>query len=78
MFEVKAPMLGQSGMPITLEQWFFKEGEHVNKGESLFELSNEKLNQEIESPVSGTIEKLIAPVGEEVEVGALLATIKED
>jgi len=78
MFEVKAPMLGQSGMPITLEQWFYKEGDRVEKGTSLFELSNEKLNQEIEATVSGVMEKIIVEPGTEVEVGDLLATIKED
>ena len=65
MYEVLAPNLGQSGMAVRIEKWKKKEGEKIEKGELLFELSNEKLSQEVESPVSGTIIKLLVQEGEE-------------
>lgn len=77
MVEVQIPMLGQSGMDVKIESWLIDEGEFVQKGDSLYELSNEKLNQEIESPVSGTLVKILKQTGESVSVGDIIAYIKE-
>lgn len=77
MVEVQVPMLGQSGMDVKIEVWLVEEGEHIEKGEPLYELSNEKLNQEIESPATGILVKILAPEGETVEVGDILAHIEE-
>lgn len=77
MVEVQIPMLGQSGMDVKIEKWMAKEGDHVTKGETLYELSNEKLNQEIESPATGTLSKILVPEGETVGVGDIVANIEE-
>jgi len=76
--EIQAPNLGQSGMDITIQTWMKKIGEHVEKGEMLYELSNEKLTQEIESPATGTLTKINIEEGEVVEVGAIIGEIEED
>lgn len=76
--EVQAPNLGQTGMDITIQTWFKKVGDHVEKGEALYELSNEKLSQEIESPATGTLVKIDIQEGDLVSVGAILGQIKED
>lgn len=75
MTQVTAPDLGQSGMDIKIEQWFKNVGDKVEKGEPLFEISNEKLTQEIESPASGTLTKIIVPAGEMAATGALIGEI---
>jgi biotin carboxyl carrier protein len=77
MVEIQVPNLGQSGMDVKLERWFVKEGDHIEKGSPLYELSNEKLTQEIESPVSGTLTKILVPEGETTPVGAIIGQIEE-
>lgn len=77
MVEVQVPMIGQSGMDVKIEVWLAEEGTHVEKGEPLYELSNEKLNQEIESPATGILAKILVPEGETVAVGDILAHIEE-
>ena len=75
--EVQSPNLGQSGMDITIRAWLKKVGDRVEKGEPLYELSNEKLSQEIESPATGTLVKIIVDEGEVVAVGATIGEIEE-
>ncbi len=77
MVEVQVPMIGQSGMDVKIEVWLAEEGAHIEKGEPLYELSNEKLNQEIESPATGILVKILVPEGETVAVGDILAHIEE-
>ncbi|MGL6106559.1 biotin/lipoyl-containing protein [Romboutsia sp.] len=77
MVEIQIPMLGQSGMDVKIESWLVDEGEYVEKGEPLYELSNEKLNQEIESPTSGKLVKILKPVGELVAVGEIIGHLEE-
>jgi len=74
--KVLAPDLGQSGMSVRIEKWYKKEGETVTKGELLFELSNEKLNEEINSPAAGTVVKIYVQEGDSAEPGATLADIE--
>ena len=77
MIEIMVPNLGQSGMEVKIEAWFIKEGERINKGETLYELSNEKLNQEIESPITGVLKKIVKQAGELVEPGEIVAQMEE-
>ena len=74
--KVFAPDLGQSGMAVRIEKWYKKEGDTVAKGEKLFELSNEKLNEEINSPASGTLKKIYVQEGDSAEPGSVLADIE--
>lgn len=74
MAQIIAPNLGQSGMDVTIETWFKADGEHVEKGEVLYELSNEKLTQEIEAPASGTL-KIVVQEGDSVAPGGLVGEL---
>ena len=77
MVEVQIPNLGQSGMDVKLERWFVQEGETIAKGSPLYELSNEKLTQEVESPATGTLSKILVGEGEMAPVGTIIAHIEE-
>lgn len=78
MVQVQIPQLGQTKLVVTIEEWMVEEGDHIEKGESLYELSNEKLSQEIESPVTGTVTKLLVAKGDKVNPGDIVAEIQED
>ncbi|NGX50764.1 MAG: Dihydrolipoyllysine-residue succinyltransferase component of 2-oxoglutarate dehydrogenase complex [Chlamydiae bacterium] len=73
--EIKLPKLGESIMSATVVQWFKKVGDPVKLDEPLLEVSTDKVNSEIPSPVSGTVTKILATIDEELDVGAPLALI---
>jgi pyruvate/2-oxoglutarate dehydrogenase complex dihydrolipoamide acyltransferase (E2) component len=77
MVKVQVPNLGQSGMDVKIEKWLVAEGGRVEKGAPLYELSNEKLTQEVESPAAGVLVKILTPEGETAPVGAVIAQIEE-
>jgi pyruvate/2-oxoglutarate dehydrogenase complex dihydrolipoamide acyltransferase (E2) component len=78
MIEIQVPNLGQSGMDVTIERWRVKAGERIEKGQTLYELSNEKLTQEIESPASGTVAEILVCEGNSVPIDTVIARIQED
>lgn len=59
-----------------IAEWIKKEGECVEKGEPLLSVETEKIVNEINSPASGKILKILAPEGSEVLVGEKIAIIK--
>lgn len=59
----------------TVIQWFKKEGETVEKGESIVEVLSEKVTYEIEAPESGVLRKIIVEEGMEIPVDTMLALI---
>jgi pyruvate dehydrogenase E2 component (dihydrolipoamide acetyltransferase) len=75
--EVKLPRLGQGMESGVVVRWLKKEGDHVSKGDPLYELDTEKVTQEIEAEADGVLAKIVVPEGE-VEVGATLALIETD
>jgi pyruvate/2-oxoglutarate dehydrogenase complex dihydrolipoamide acyltransferase (E2) component len=75
MAQVIVPTLGQTNLDVKIEKWFKKVGDTVKEGEPLYELSSEKLTQEIESPVSGTLTKIYVNEGDTAANGDLLADI---
>ncbi len=70
------PKLGESIVSATVVQWFKKEGDFVALDEPLLEVSTDKINSEIPSPVAGVLQKILVAVDEEVQVGAPLALLK--
>jgi pyruvate dehydrogenase E2 component (dihydrolipoamide acetyltransferase) len=58
-------------------RWLKSEGDTVSKGEPLYELDTDKVTQEVEAEVAGTLLQIVVPEGE-VEVGATVAVIGED
>jgi 2-oxoglutarate dehydrogenase E2 component (dihydrolipoamide succinyltransferase) len=75
-FQVTLPKLGESIVSATVVQWFKKEGDVVNLDEPLLEVSTDKVNSEIPSPVAGVLKKIVAQVDQELDVGEVLAVIE--
>ena len=76
--EIKVPALGESVSEATVAKWFKAEGESVAVDEPLVELETDKVTLEVNAPTAGVLAEIIAPVGADVEVGALLGTLNED
>lgn len=57
--------------------WRKREGDAVATGETILEVETDKVTQEIEAPVDGTLTEIMAVEGDELRVGALLAIIEE-
>ncbi|KZD03600.1 MULTISPECIES: 2-oxoglutarate dehydrogenase complex dihydrolipoyllysine-residue succinyltransferase [Thalassospira] len=75
--EVKVPTLGESVTEATIAKWYKKVGDAVAADEPIVELETDKVTVEVNAPVAGAIAELVAQEGDEVEVGALIAMIKE-
>ena len=75
--DVKLPRLGQGMESGVIVRWLKSEGDAVKKGEPLYELDTDKVTQEVEAEVDGTLLKIVVAEGE-VEVGATVAVIGED
>ncbi len=76
-FSVTMPALGESVTEGTVTRWLKAEGDHVNVDEPLLEVSTDKVDTEIPSPVSGTLQKIVVAVDATVPVGAELAIIAD-
>ena len=72
---ILVPVLGESITEATVAKWLKNEGDKVNIDEAIVELETDKVNVEVPSPSSGSIEKISVKEGQTVNVGALLGTI---
>ncbi len=75
---VKMPQLGESVTEGTITRWLKNVGDHVIADEPLVEISTDKVDTEIPSPVTGILLSLSAQEDDVVEVGAELALIGEE
>jgi pyruvate/2-oxoglutarate dehydrogenase complex dihydrolipoamide acyltransferase (E2) component len=71
---IAIPKLGMSVDEATLSEWLVSDGQNVEAGMALYVAATDKVDQEIESPVSGTI-RLIGEVDTTYPVGTLVAEI---
>jgi 2-oxoglutarate dehydrogenase E2 component (dihydrolipoamide succinyltransferase) len=69
--------MGESVVEGTILTWLKKEGDAVEVDDSLVEVSTDKVDTEIPSPVAGTLTKILVQEGETVEVGTPLCEIEE-
>lgn len=76
--DVTLPALGESVTEGTVTRWLKEVGEQVEADEALLEVSTDKVDTEIPSPVSGTLLEIVAGEDETVEVGAVLARIGDE
>ncbi|HYS37211.1 MAG TPA: 2-oxoglutarate dehydrogenase, E2 component, dihydrolipoamide succinyltransferase [Pseudonocardiaceae bacterium] len=76
-FSVQMPALGESVTEGTVTRWLKQEGESVEVDEPLLEVSTDKVDTEIPSPVAGTLQRIVVAEDETVEVGAELAVIAD-
>jgi 2-oxoglutarate dehydrogenase E2 component (dihydrolipoamide succinyltransferase) len=71
------PALGESVTEGTVTRWLKAEGDFVNVDEPLLEVSTDKVDTEIPSPVAGTLQKIVVGIDQTVAVGAELAVIAD-
>ena len=74
---ITMPQLGETVTEGTVAQWLKKPGDAVEKYEAFVEVSTDKVNAEVPSPVTGVIREIIAQEGETVPTGAPIAIIDE-
>jgi 2-oxoglutarate dehydrogenase E2 component (dihydrolipoamide succinyltransferase) len=72
------PQLGETVVEGTITKWLKGPGDQVDRDEPLFEISTDKVDTEVPSPVAGTLKDILVQEGETVKVGTELATIDED
>src|SRR3954447_14598478 len=72
---VQMPALGESVTEGTVTRWLKQVGEHVDVDEPLLEVSTDKVDTEIPSPVSGVLQEILVSEDETVAVGTALAVI---
>jgi 2-oxoglutarate dehydrogenase dihydrolipoamide succinyltransferase (E2 component) len=77
MTSIQMPQLGETIVEGTILKWLKQEGEHVERDEPLFEISTDKVDTEVPSPVAGTVAKILVAEGETVAVGTELATVDD-
>ena len=75
MAEVTLPQLGETVTEGTITQWFKSVGDTVVADEPLFEVSTDKVDTEVPSPVAGTLAEIRAQEGDTVEVGTVIAVV---
>jgi len=75
MSDITLPLLGESVTEGTITRWFKQVGDTVAEDEALFEVSTDKVDSEVPSPVAGVVTEILVPEGETVEVGTVLARV---
>lgn len=63
-YEILMPKLGLTMTEGTVEEWKFREGDYVKKGDALFSVSTDKLTNDVESETEGVLLKILLPAGE--------------
>jgi pyruvate dehydrogenase E2 component (dihydrolipoamide acetyltransferase) len=78
MQDILMPDLGQDIEEATISFWHVEEGQHVEEGMDLVEVTTDKSTFNVPVPCAGVITELIATEGETVQVGSTLARIEEE
>ncbi|PMC63513.1 pyruvate dehydrogenase complex dihydrolipoyllysine-residue acetyltransferase, partial [Corynebacterium tuscaniense] len=73
--DVEMPELGESVTEGTITTWLKSVGDTVEVDEPLLEVSTDKVDTEIPSPVAGTLVEILAEEDDTIEVGAVIARI---
>jgi len=74
--QIEMPEMGESVTEGIVLEWHVAAGDFVKEGDTVVEISTDKVDAEVPAPADGTITKLIAQVDEEVPVGAPLAEME--
>lgn len=75
LFQFKLPALGEGIMEGEIVSWTIKEGDTINEDDTLVEVQNDKSVEEIPSPVTGKVVRIVAPVGTVAVIGDVLVEI---
>ena len=74
--DIMMPKLGETITEGTIVQWWKKPGDHVEKEETLLEISTDKVDSEIPSPHEGVLKEICVTENQTVEVGVIIARIE--
>lgn len=74
-FDIVMPQMGESIAEATILKWHHGVGETVGKDETLYEISTDKVDAEIPSPVGGVLLEILVPVNTTVPVGSIVARV---
>jgi 2-oxoglutarate dehydrogenase E2 component (dihydrolipoamide succinyltransferase) len=75
MADIQLPQLGESVTEGTITKWFKQVGEPIAEDEVLFEVSTDKVDSEVPSPVSGVLTEIRVAEGDTVDVGTVIAVV---
>ncbi|HEY8640477.1 MAG TPA: biotin/lipoyl-containing protein, partial [Solirubrobacterales bacterium] len=73
--EIQMPQMGESVTEGTVLEWHVSEGESVQEGDTVVEVSTDKVDAEVPAPASGVISKILAQPDDTVQVGQVLAEL---
>jgi 2-oxoglutarate decarboxylase len=73
--QIEMPQMGESVTEGTVLEWHKQEGEYVSEGETVVEVSTDKIDAEVPAPASGVITKILKGPDETIEVGGVLAEL---
>ncbi len=73
--EIQMPQMGESVTEGTILEWHVSEGDEVAEGDTVVEVSTDKIDAEVPAPSSGTITRILASVDDTVTVGQALAEL---
>jgi len=73
--EIPMPQMGESITEGTITKWLKKVGDTVARDEPLFEISTDKVDAEIPSPVAGTLTEIKVPEGSTVTINTIVAVV---
>ena len=76
MTDLVLPQLGETVTEGTITRWFKGVGDSIAVGEMLYEVSTDKVDSEVPSPMEGVITEIRVPEGETVDVGTVLAIVE--
>src|SRR5712691_10125546 len=77
MTDVVMPQMGESIVEGTLTKWLKKAGDHVERDEPLFEISTDKVDTEIPSPVAGVLADVLVEEGKTVGINTIVGRIQD-
>ena len=75
MTTIQMPQLGETIVEGTILKWLKQEGDQVARDEPLFEMSTDKVDTEVPSPVAGTVTKILVEEGATVPVGTVVMEV---
>jgi len=75
MADITLPQLGETVTEGTITRWFKKVGDTIAADEPLFEVSTDKVDTEVPSPIAGTLTEIRVAEGDTVPVGTVIAVV---
>ncbi|HEY2384993.1 MAG TPA: dihydrolipoamide acetyltransferase family protein [Terriglobia bacterium] len=73
--KVIMPQMGESIFEGTITKWLKKKGDRVQRDESLFEISTDKIDSEIPAPAAGILQDILVKEGQTVQINTVVAVI---